>query len=78
MKPSSSLQSTVRSLVDKIQLRPAADHLEISYESLKSVCAGYEVRAGTIAQIEKMLQKPLPTNGAAKKKPAKAKKAKKK
>lgn len=73
-------QNQVKTLVDTHGIRAVADHLGVSFESLKSIYAGLHVRAGTMALVVSNLSKPfLLTNGLAKKKaPAKKKTAKKK
>ena len=55
-----AVQSKIKSMCDAVGIQTAADHLGISYESLKSVYGGLRVRAGTIALIEKNIGKPAP------------------
>lgn len=70
----SDTHSQVKTLVDEHGIRAIADHLHVSYESLKSIYAGAKVggpgltvHAGTMALVEKNLKKPFPKKKAVKK-----------
>lgn len=74
---SDNFQPRVKTLIDAHGIQAAADHLNISYESAKSIYAGLPVRKGTIALVEANIDKPF-ANGKASKKPIKKKSAPKK
>jgi hypothetical protein len=58
MKASPDIAQRARALVDTLGLAEAAAHLGISTESLKSVAARFDVRAGTLALVQANINKP--------------------